>query len=221
MREGSCARLGKVWTATENPWNPSTFVSDFWTTSVICGFEFWKMRHDFSKFQVKTTQIDLLVISHHISPRGFQPRCGALCFKLKQFDPASGSICCLAGSQSNQAPVDVSVEKTCRFWIVLVRKNFERHVDFRCMLSLSIAGLKPASLGQFDSWCQDSRTTSLLNPHTLLIQAADLLWLNSETSRNASPIVGTIIDVSNWWCWYVLFTFKFMFHPLKRMSLEL
>ena len=29
-------------------------------------------------------------------------RCGALCFKLKQFDPATGSICCLAGSQSNQ-----------------------------------------------------------------------------------------------------------------------
>ncbi|CAJ1390208.1 unnamed protein product [Effrenium voratum] len=28
--------------------------------------------------------------------------CGALCFKLKQFDPQSGSICCLAGSQSNQ-----------------------------------------------------------------------------------------------------------------------
>lgn len=30
--------------------------------------------------------------------------CGALCFKLKQFDPSTGSICCLAGSQSNQAP---------------------------------------------------------------------------------------------------------------------
>ncbi|CAE7231993.1 ppsC [Symbiodinium pilosum] len=28
--------------------------------------------------------------------------CGALCFKLKQFDPSTGSICCLAGSQSNQ-----------------------------------------------------------------------------------------------------------------------
>ena len=28
--------------------------------------------------------------------------CGALCFKLKQFEPSTGSICCLAGSQSNQ-----------------------------------------------------------------------------------------------------------------------
>ena len=36
------------------------------------------------------------------------PRCGALCFKLKQFDPASGSICCLAGSQSNQVPGKVT-----------------------------------------------------------------------------------------------------------------
>eukprot|EP00442_Polarella_glacialis_P001443 CAMPEP_0115138544 /NCGR_PEP_ID=MMETSP0227-20121206/57733_1 /TAXON_ID=89957 /ORGANISM="Polarella glacialis, Strain CCMP 1383" /LENGTH=932 /DNA_ID=CAMNT_0002546191 /DNA_START=108 /DNA_END=2902 /DNA_ORIENTATION=- len=28
--------------------------------------------------------------------------CGALCFKLKQFDPQTGSIACLAGSQANQ-----------------------------------------------------------------------------------------------------------------------
>mmetsp|Transcript_33206 Transcript_33206/g.60146 ORF Transcript_33206/g.60146 Transcript_33206/m.60146 type:complete len:946 (+) Transcript_33206:81-2918(+) len=28
--------------------------------------------------------------------------CGALCFKHKQFDPKTGSICCLAGTQSNQ-----------------------------------------------------------------------------------------------------------------------
>eukprot|EP00913_Durusdinium_trenchii_P005464 g5092.t1 len=28
--------------------------------------------------------------------------CGALTFKLKQFNPQTGSICCLAGSQSNQ-----------------------------------------------------------------------------------------------------------------------
>ncbi|CAE8597532.1 unnamed protein product [Polarella glacialis] len=28
--------------------------------------------------------------------------CGALCFALKQFEPQTGSICCLAGSQANQ-----------------------------------------------------------------------------------------------------------------------